>query len=254
MDYEIWLKNRLIETAKDLGLDNLEFEVCKEQDYSKKKIVPNKVYVAVKHLTATRVYSSLVQPLQVMVVSEENSLRAAQLVFQKFAAMYNLFQFKEDNSSYKMQISDPAVLNNFNVIGAGLRSVLFVSISLIILKNICDVDELIINGEQIKFIAFTLDYGLSTDTQPFPSSHFVKSVKSVQTLVSTLTIPCLSDTALVKKIQQILNNEISGNENFVVKVKFNNQNNYFTFNMKIINVDFITATNDVPSISIGFSV
>lgn len=259
--YETWLKNRLTEIKADLGLDDYTIEVFNEQDFIKPDLSWGLISVVVKHLTATKVYATTVEPLQIMIMSEENGLDAAQIIFSKFFQTYNFYNLKDGTTSYKFQVGSPVVLNNFNVVGAGQRSVLYVSATNYILENIADLEDfaggilptvtgkLFVDSTKVDVISFSLNYGMSGDTQPFPNQNFAKTVKGVQTLNISLTTPCISST-FITKVKNILNGTASGNTSFNFKFKL--VGTEFNKDVKLISAVFSTAPDQTPSIALGF--
>lgn len=249
MDICNWLRNRLIEINKNLEF-NLTFEVYEEQNYIKPNLDKNKISVAIKQLSSVRVYETLVQPIQIMVLSEENSLMYARLVFEKLSEMYNYFQVKESNNAIKFNISNPAVLQNYNVIGSGLRSVLYVSMSLVILENISDLEELKIDGENIKFISSNLGYGASFDTVQKPTKEIAESRKVGGSFNMNIALSC-TNTNFITKCLKVMFGDTTVNPYVTANtIKIGNVTSSGKV-LQIQSVSFGAAINDVPTLLVG---
>lgn len=268
-NFEIWLKNRLTEILYDLSLSDFTVEVYNERDFIKPNFEYGIISLVVKHLTAEKVYAATTTPLQIMVMSEGNGLEVAQVMMSKFFQEYNWFEYKAGTTTTKMQYSNAVVLNNFNVVGVGVRSVLYVSATLYDLENIVDLVEftktvgtetitgkLFIDDEKLNYTAFQLNYVMSGDCQPFPSAQFAKTVKTVQTLNVVVTIPCVSGT-FVNNVFLLMGTDtttspiITGNRRFVISFKISGT----TFNLSmIINaIAFVTAPDGAPNLQVGLA-
>lgn len=253
LSYKDWLYEKLVIIASDLGIEDYTFEVFDEQDFAKKgSLKPKCITVILKFLSDTKIFSARVQPVQMLIIGEQNSIKVANIVFSKFAETYNWYQdidfVKKENT--KMQYTNPVVLNNFNVIGVGYRSVLYISASLYILENVVDVSLLSIDGNYIEFISFNISYAMSGDSKPFPDQELATTIKSVSTLSFTLVIPSVSSD-LINKVAKVMNGSISGNSTFAFV--FNLGGASFSLDMKLTGATFGTAPNQTPSIQLGFT-
>jgi len=257
-NYTKWLKNKLVEIAFDLSLTDYEFEVVKEQNFEKPDLTWNKITVVIKALTENKVFQTTVKPYQIMVLSEENGLEASQIIFTKLFQDYNFYQLKDGTTTYKMQYNNPVVLNNFNIVGVGERSVLYVNATLFQLDNIADLDDLTVNNvvgklfidsEKIDAITFSLSYTMTGDTKTFPDQKFATTIRSVQTLNISLTTPCIQNS-LFTKLNTIFSASASGNTSFSLKFKLSGVD--YNLSMKLISCEFVTSPAEAPSLQLGF--
>lgn len=255
--YEDWLTQSLNLLKQDLSID-LNIEVYEEQIFSKKmskeKLTPRTLYVVIKYLSSTITAEATTQPVQIMILSEENSLNASRMLFTEFANKYNWALSKEDTVYVKHQYSTPVVLNNFQSISIGYRSMLYVSGTLQIIENSYDVSNFKIDNQDIQLLSFNMTYTMSSNTQQKSGStnELATSVKSVSTLSFGIIIPFKKNYNCIAKILNIMKGALSGNSNF--NVSFQIGDIIFNFNLKLVSSIINTAPNAVPAISLGFQV
>lgn len=256
--YKEWLKNRLVECKNALDFKDYNIEVYNEQDYAKNRSIKAKTMtVIVKFLSSTMVFNVKTQPIQMLIITEENSISVANSILTDFCEKYNFKVVIDEKTYVKHMYSTPAVLSNFNLIGIGLRTVLYVNTTLFILEDVMDITDLKvkIDNKTIKVdtISATIGYTMTGDTQPFDSGY-AKTEKSFATFVMTINVPCV-ENELTEKCVKIMNQSSAdkGNEDFnfsfkVGSIDFNN------FVMKFTGATLSTAINNVPSLQMSFSV
>lgn len=249
-DYEHFLTEKLNRINNLLSL-NLNIKVASEQAYVKEKTISqNTIYVVIKYLASDITFGAKVQPVQILCISEENSLNKAQELLTKFTEESNFLAVLENSTFTKHQYTSPVVLSNFEEIGFGKRSILYFTGSISILENVIDVNSLKIDGVDIQQLGFTISYQMTPNTQQMNSENIASSVKTVAVLSLGLTIP-LTATTVTTKIINIMNGTNNGNQNF--NISFNLGEIAFTnFNYKLTSANIITAANTVPSLQIGF--
>ena len=252
--YKEWLRNRLVECKNALDFNNYNIEVYNEQDYAKNRSIKAKTMtVIVKFLSSAMVFNVKTQPIQMLVITEENSISVANTILTSFSERYN-FKVEIDGSTYvKHMYATPAVLSNFNLIGIGLRTVLYVNTTLFILEDVMDITDLKVDGKKINAISATIGYAMTGDTQPFDGGY-AKTEKSFATFVLTVNVPCIkSDFA--EKCVKIMNqsSQDKGNEDFVFDFKVG-EIPFNDFSMKLVGATLSTAINNVPSLQMSFSV
>lgn len=124
-------------------LNNDKIVVLKEQLFAKNgEFDPNKIYVVVKYLTSSIEYGAETQPVQLLVLSEQNGLQEAKEIFDTYTQTHNWLSGKFGNTFVKQQYSSPVVMSNFNEAAYGYRSVLYVSATLFLLNNLMDITDL----------------------------------------------------------------------------------------------------------------
>lgn len=252
-EYKEWLKNRLVEVKDSLDFKQYVIEVYNEQDYAKNRsIKPKTITIIVKFLASTLIFSTKTQPIQMLAISEENSLSVANSILTKFCEQYNFAVINDETTYVKHMYSTPVVLSNFNLIGIGLRTVLYINTNLFILEDVMDINDLEIDGNKIDFLSATIGYTMGGDTEPF-GNDFASTVKDFATFVMTINIACIK-TNFTGKCVKIMSgkSEELGNEDF--NVSFTIGELPFSFTMKLVGATLSTAVNNVPSLQISLSV
>ena len=251
-DFISFLNNRLINIAQLLNLD-VEIKVSEEQTFAKmEELTPNSIYVVVKYLSSDIEYYAETMPIQILVLSEQNSLEKAQMLMNKFANDNNWQVIQENGTYIKQQYNSPVVLNNYTEVDYGYRSVLYVTGTLYIMENIVDVKNVTIDGEELKPLSFNISYSMSTNTQQLTTEEIASSLKTVSTFAITMTIAMreLEDhPGLITNIMKILNEQVSGNTPFIVKFDCGLE---ITKTMRLISAQITSAPNQIPGLQIGF--
>lgn len=250
---DLELKLKTINTQKQLGLT---IEVASEQAFAKQKtFAPNTIYVVVKKLGASMTFEAITQPVQLIIICEQNSLDKTQELLNTFVETYNWqseTQISGSTTTYvKQQYSKPVVMSNFNEVGFGYRSALYVSGTLFLMENVLDVKDIYVDGVEIQPLTFNINYSMSGNTQPVRNDKISSTEKNVSTMSISMSIP-MTDTDLVRKIIGIMNvNDTNWNGNEVFAFSFN-MGLTLTYNMKLTSAQVITSPNQVPSLSLGF--
>lgn len=158
-DYKTWLRGRLNEIKDSLDFNDYAIEVFNEQDYAKRRsILPKTITVITRFLASSMLFNAKTQPIQMIIVAEENSIATANSIMSKFCETWNFVTTKENDTAIKHQYSTPVVLNNFNLIGIGLRTVLYIGATLYILDRLVDITDLKVSLDPLSFPEFIVDY------------------------------------------------------------------------------------------------
>lgn len=271
MDYnfDVYLLNKLtiIAEALDFRDDNgnpdpVEIFVSEEQNFAKmNELKPNSIYVVIKYLSSDIEFFAETTPIQILVLSEQNSLTKAQMIMNKFANENNWRMITEGDTYIKQQYNSPVVLNNYVEVSFGYRSVLYVTGTLFILNRVMDVKDVSVvisdvndgNPVDINPITATIGYTMSGDSQPFGGGHAI-TVKSFSTFALTLTVSCVN-TPFTQRCVEIMrgNSTNKGNESFKFSFKIG-ELEFTDYNMKLISSTVTSAVNSVPSLQLSFSV
>ena len=278
-DYNETLRQQLHNLQNTLGLTEVSFEVDSEQAFIKNKdLDPNTIYVLTRNLQNDNSIGVDTQPVQILILTEQNSLDIANAFFTEFAKKYN---FEASSSTYtengvshsiwvKQQYSDPVVLSNFNTVDYGYRSVLYMAANLYIMYDIADLNYPNIDGNikidsvAYKVLTFDLSYSMTPNTQQLSTAgeYISKSIKSISTLAITITIPTVS-SALITKVLAIMNEtdttttdlsdstSYGGNENFLFDF-YIGTTHFESKKLKLTTAEFGAAVNNIPAIRLGF--
>ena len=268
-DFKNYLFEKLTNIAVNLDFrdeqgnpDPVSIYVADEQNFAKmEQFTPNTIYVVIKYLSSDIQYDAETMPIQILVLSEQDSLDKAKMLMNKFANDYNWQIITDSGTWIKQQYSSPVVLNNYVEIGHGYRSVLYVSGTLYIMENIVDVKNVTIDDKPVTPLSFNVSYSMSTNTQQIASDYIASSVKTVSTFALTMTIPML-ESELVTKVMKILDeqNTFDGNNSFAISFECGleqTENNQvvpkpISKTMRLISAQITTAPNQVPGLQLGF--
>ena len=258
-DYESYLLDKLNLIKQDLNLDINIFTAVEQNFARMEELNPNDIFITIKYLSSNIQYYAETMPIQILVLSEENSLDKVRMLFNKFTNDYNwnVITPTGTNLYIKQQYNSPVVLNNYVEVGHGYRSVLYVTATLYIMENVADVKSVTIDGESITPLSFNISYSMSTNTQQLADVYIASSVKTVSTFAITIMIPMINN-GLINKVLNILNefddtlNNIEYNGNNTFTISFMNGSISITKDMKLTSVQIITAPNQVPSLQLGF--
>lgn len=264
-DYENLFISQLNEVKERLGFDNYKFDVEEEQNFIKKQFLDkDTIYVVIKHLQNSIELNVNSQPLQIFILSEQNSMEVAKAVFTDFARTYNWKVIYNTDVWAKQQYTEPVSISNFNEIDSGYRSILYISAMLYLMEDVIDLKSMKINNENVNALSFDISYAMTPNTQQVTgTSEFIsKSVKSVSTLTINISIPAVKYTFMTKILSIMNETDTTTNDTKDGLALGGNENFYFDFylgdvhfvnkKMKLIACDFGTMINNVPAIKLGF--
>ena len=281
-DFNKFLSEQIGKVQRDLSLDNFSIEVCDEQTFVKmNQIKNNNIYVVTKFLTSSITIDAKTQPVQIMILTENNSLETAKMIFSTFADRYNFQVVMDGNTYIKQQYSQPVVLSNFNEITVGYRSVLYMSCTLLIMDDLLDIYTYDENGNQVRnavkiktkvgsadasnyeivnVLAFNVSYSMTPNTQPIPPQLISTSVKSVSTFGVNFVIPPKNNYAkepsgtttvgFLKVISEIMVGNTTGNTDFILDFWFGTTH-FEDVSMKMTSTMLNSGPDKIPGIQIG---
>lgn len=246
--YEDFLTEKLNIIKRDLSI-NINIEVYEEQIFVKmREYTPNTIYVVIKYLSSDITLEASMQPIQLMVLSEQNSLELARTLFNEFAARFNWFVDIQNSIYTKHQYSTPVVLSNYEEISTGYNSMLYISGTLYIMEDVLDVKNLNINNVSVPLLSFNMSYSMGGNTQQMPSNNIASTIMDVSTVAFGLTL-ALKNNPIFGSIFSIINGQINGNFNFNISFAIGDID--FNFDTKLTSATLNTAPNQVPSMQIG---
>lgn len=253
MDFHFkqWLEEELVEYTQEYSFT---FDVEWEQDFIKMSTCsPSTIYVVIKKLQDSKVLDVATNlPLQIMILCEENTMNISQEIFNDIANKWNMKFYSKNGTYVKFTFSNPVVLNNFNDMFAGYRSLLYMTCTLFIMENIADITDVKIDNEKINLLGYTLAYTMSTDTQQrnrYDNQNYIgESVKNTSVFSINMNI-ILKSGDFLTKITNIVNETSDGNDTFVLSFKLNNVT--IEKNVKLTAFTMNTAPNAIPTTQIG---
>ena len=144
----------------------------------------------------------------------------------------------------------PVVLSNFNEVGFGYRSVIYVSGTLQILDDVLDVSSVSIDTVTYKPLTFTMSYQMSGNTQAVGTNRIATTEKSMATFNVVMSVPLLNDV-FCQKVINIINESVSGNTGFDFVITLNNSTT-ISKTLKLVSAQIVTAPNQAPSLQLSF--
>jgi hypothetical protein len=252
-DYQAFIYEKIINIIRDNNL-NVKFIVTDEQQYARKEIEPDTIYIVIKKLSGDLSDGVKIQPYQILFITEQNGVDLTVSIANEFSQKNN-FAVSSGNGYYvKHNYGTPVNMSNFNEIGFGYRSIIYLSSTLYImdgLLTLLDDGYIKVDGESIRPIGFTLNYSMTGDTQAFSNSELAKTVKSVSALSISFTTPLFNNN-FIKKILDISDGNISGNTDFKIVFSFGEKD--YDLDMKLTTAQVNDAPTQAPSIQLGFMV
>ena len=246
-------KNYLMDKLSRINVDEelgLTINISDEQLFAKSTTFePDSICVVLKYQTADLAFAGIkTQPVQITVLSEQNSIAKVKKLFEVFTSSYNQETYQEDTTFVKQLYNSPTVVTNFQEIGVGYRSLLYVGATLLITENVLDLNDLTIDGVSYEVLNFGLQYSMQPNTQPI-TGELCESVKSTASLSLTFSFPLTSST-LATKILNIAYGLTNGNTNFSIGFTLGNVT-YLPKNYKLTSAVITAAKTQIPSIQVG---
>lgn len=241
-----------LETIKQEKEYDFNIIVATELAYAKTTtFAPNTIYVIIKMLASDLTYNIRQQPLQIMVVTEQNRIDQTKDLMETFVSRNNWTSSIENGVYTKQQYNTPVVISNFNEIGYGYRSLIYINGILQIMEDIVDIEEFKIDTIEYKPLGLGISYQMSGNTQALSDTKIAVTEKNMSTLSLTFTLP-LTKSTFTNDILKIIGEIESGNKNFAVSLKFNTDTpTIISTTMKLISASIETAPNQAPSLKIG---
>jgi hypothetical protein len=251
ISYKDILLNGLNQLLVDFELDYV-IKVFDEKSYTDDVLDPKTITVVIKYLTGTILYTSTILPIQFMVMTEENSIGVAKMLFESYAQTNNFVSVTIGNDFVKQAFSTPTIVNNFNGVGLGFRSVMFMNATLTITGNVVDLTDLVIDGVSTKVINASISYNADPDNQPFPNDKLNTSIKRFANFMLSVQLP-YTNSVFCKKVVDIMRGDVSGNTKFSVAFTLS-QNPVLTFTQSLLMTAsiFNTTAGDLPTLQISF--
>ena len=281
-DYNELLRSQIYHLKNTYNFQ-YDIEVDSEQAFLKKKdLNPNTIYVLTKDLQNDLEIGVNTQPVQILILSEQNSLEECKAFFSKFAQTYNFnsssINYKDSGNVdhyifVKQQYAEPVVLSNFNTVDYGYRSVLYIACNLYIMDDVVDLhdlkiavynDGLHINYGDYKALTWNMSYSMTPNTQQTAGTNeFIsKSVKSVSSLSIAITMPVTESTLITQAFLMMdesdgtstdLSDDLSygGNENFYFDF-YLGKYHFEDLKMKLVSIEYGAAIDNIQTIRLGF--
>ena len=270
-DILLLIKNELIETMEEKYeyYKNYEIVVAPEQEFIKiGNINPNAIYIVISFGVTEVAFGQISLPISIRAMSEQNKLEVCQNLLTEFALKYNM-SYDDEGIIYQL-LDTPSVSTNYNIVHEGFRSLLTMSGTFLVSKDINPVEIYYYNEEtkekeKIDFISFSDSFANSLDTQPFTNNinyNFAQSMAKFGTYSFSLVM-FLKNNNFINKILQVryidIQNAPDGvDTKFKLDIKHKNSTEAMFIGFKDVNFRLsgsaITQTfNKQPTLSVAFS-
>lgn len=206
---------------------NYNIKLTNEQYYipPEDRTETNTIYIVVKFLPADISFNQNIVPITINAVSEYNKIEACQKLLLEYAQTFNLIDDETINGvSYNQTYTTPQVISNFTEMYFGYRSILIMSGTFLLSRNINSSKLYYITdeGEEVLVEAITFhdDFSIQLDTQGiYNNFNRTKSEARVGTYAINFAMK-LVDDELCKKILNIVCKKESINTNFKFRIKY----------------------------------
>jgi hypothetical protein len=250
IDFRTYLINNLGQIIVDLNYD-FNLIVSEEQSYFEKgEITSNTLVVVYKFLSGLQQFNSTSLPVQIMMLSEQNSLDKAKNIMQIFAETKNLTSFSDGSDYVKQSYATPVVMTNYLGVGAGYRSLIYVSGTLVITESVKDFTSITIGGVATQVQGLQVSYSASPSTIPLPDVNIelAQSTKQIAVLTLSFSLPLLN-TTFCNNLLGMLNVSFSGSTKFSVSMVFGNTT--ITHNFLVSQLSINAQPGQIPQLLIG---
>lgn len=258
------IRNQLITVAEESYEYFKDYNIIlsKEQFYIKhSQVKPNSIYIAVKFSASTINFAQTVLPISLSVMTEQNSVEAAQKLLLDYVHKYNL----ESTDDMTQVYESPVVSSNFNKVFEGYRSILYVNGFLVISKN---ANYLTIkypeittneNGEEQKeykeVTAITTHFNSNfmLDSQPFyNTNNFSESVSKVGTITFSITTYMVDDIKFINDALDVSLGFVENDYPFECMLSFKNGRE-LTKNFRLASFDYQGNIGQIPVVTASFT-
>lgn len=250
MNFRDYVYIKLNQAKELVGASEYKIVVYEEREFLNVHPEEHEISVILKKMVSTLTFNTIQTPYQILIMSEQNANDVAFALMNKFAIDNNWSVIYEHDSKIKFQFSQPMVMNNFEIVGVGYRSVLFVSASTYEMEKAIDLTDLKIDGEVIIPISANLGYAASMDTVQLPSSEISESEKTTGAFALTIVVAS-KQSNLLTNVLNIVKGLESGNHEFLFSFILGNVE-FTDIPLKLTQFTLNTVVNDIPSVSLSF--
>jgi len=141
--YKDYFQQKIQETYDSLVSSNIlpsnyTLNVVQEMSFGTEEEEKNVITIVLKFLTGSIFTNSTIYPIQFIILSEVNSVEIARTLMETFANLNNMTSFITNFVYHKQMYSTPTIMSNFNRTADGLRSMLFMSGTLVVTEKVND--------------------------------------------------------------------------------------------------------------------
>ena len=212
------LRSQLVSAFKSIYMDEDGYTLVfgsEQLFHSDKPIPPNEIDIVFKDSGGQILFGNRVVPLVIYVMTEQDSINTAREMMQSFTALNNQvkFSFTDDagqSTSVYPMYNSPVDVGNFETVGNGYRSMLYVGGTLVVTSQVMDISSVgwgVYNEDSkeydfsdVPFIQASVDFSSSLNSQPwYGNDDMATSKPKWGTLTFSLSVQS-TNTDLLKKI------------------------------------------------------
>jgi len=265
------IKEELVEIiSNDDVYSQYDFVLSNEQQYvPEKDRSPRKIYIVVKFLEGTPFAGQNIIPININAIGEQNSVEICQRLLAEFVQQFNLKTTNDttvETTIIRQFYTTPQVVNNFNEVYAGFRTLFYVGGTMLIGEgsNLIDEVEYIFTKdetektEKVDFLSAQWSFDNQLDPQAYTGTkNRTKSIAKIGTLSISFVL-YLKNNVFCNTILGIAFGSDSyapkGNAtNFKFNIKFKSGYTVEAMNFKMVNNTGQQNIGEFPTISVSFT-
>lgn len=252
------------------------FVLSNEQQFvPEKDRSPHKIYIVVKFLEGTPFAGQNIIPININAIGEQNSVEVCQRLLADFVQQYNLKTSdgtgnpisSSTTSIYKQFYTTPQVVNNFNEVYAGFRTLFYVGGTFLVGESSNPITEITVSGllpdnelYKVNFLSVQWSYDNQLDPQAYTGTHSrTKSIAKIATFSISFTIYLTNDAFCKRVLGMMLDNTgdeyaPDGNKtNFLFNITFASGLTVSEMPFKLANCTGQQNIGEFPSVSVSFT-
>lgn len=207
------------------------------------------VAVVVKYLNGTNYRDSVVQPIQLLIYTDD--VMTTKAIFDTFTKTYNNVPYTDDFTYVNQLYSTPMVVSNFGQIGNNYSSQLIVNGTLIISENISDIKQVLIDGYIVETTSRIITYVGVVDNTRVSGANLNTSNITQANLRFTFTILGKA-TPLWTKLRRIRTGLLDIDTSFTLVLNYTDNNESESYVVKLDSNAINSENQALPSATISF--
>lgn len=242
--------------------DKYKIVLSNEQQFVKERHQEhNYIFLVVKFLEGTKDNGQLQQPILINAIGENNAVDVCQRLLHEYSQTYSVSYPAVDMDEFviKQSYSTPMVMQNFNNVNDGYRSLFYMSGTFFVSSNVNLIKKISwLNDENIEedipFINASLHYAAQIDPRSqYGSNDFNKSTALIRTL--SLNVSIYNTTSnFNKKVLSVMFGGSSVDTTFTFTITYKDENiGAKVVTMRLVNADDVQQLRAFPVRSLSFT-
>lgn len=243
------IKAQFAKVCGDLNVTN--YKIFDEQDFAIKGVEDNMIYIITTSKRGTDFYKSSVVPVEINIISEQNTLEMAKIIADTYGSEFTLENpiITIENAYIQQAYTTPEVKTNFEEIDNGFRSVVSFEGTFAVAFDIQSVQSIIIDGETLNITSLRMHYTNAPDPQPFYATDArTRTINKFGTLVINFSMVSV-DCVFLRKVNAMSLGLSTINSDFLVSLSLGSQT-LLNNNMKLIDWSYQQNKGEIPQVSI----